>query len=165
MKVSAGAKPVALVTEEMGPLRAGDLITAVDGRPVDRKLLADGLMPKKARTTVLTLVRGEDDRDDARRRASRRARDVIATGIQKIDDTHYTIEKTAVERVARKPDHGRARRALRAVDEGRQDRRLELYAIRPQSVFASLGLMERRHAQRDQRPRSHEPRQGPRGIQ
>ncbi|MFI5288965.1 MAG: type II secretion system protein GspC, partial [Polyangia bacterium] len=142
VKVSAGAKPVALVTEEMGPLRAGDLITAVDGKQVDRKLLTDGLMPKKARTTVLTLVRG--DTTIAMTLAVAPAgvlATLIATGIQKIDDTHYTIEKTAVDALLVSPitvAHGA--RFVPSMKDGKIDG-LRLYAIRPQSVFASLGLM------------------------
>lgn len=62
------------------------------------------------------------------------------TAIKKIDETHYEIDKSLVDKVLANPMAvGKGARVVPAVKNGKPDG-FKLYAIRPSSVYAQLGL-------------------------
>ena len=62
------------------------------------------------------------------------------TSIKKIDDTHYEIDKSLVDKVIANPmGAAKGARVVPAVKNGKPDG-FKLYAIRPSSVYAKLGL-------------------------
>ncbi|HEV7558904.1 MAG TPA: type II secretion system protein GspC [Kofleriaceae bacterium] len=64
----------------------------------------------------------------------------IDSGIKKIDDTHYEIDKSLVDKVLLNPMAvAKGARVVPAVKNGKPDG-FKLYAIRPNSVYAKLGL-------------------------
>jgi S1-C subfamily serine protease len=70
----------------------------------------------------------------------RAANDAILAGLTTMDDTHYQVTKAAREAIKAKPElFARGARIVPAVKNGKPNG-LKLYAIRPNSVFAHLGL-------------------------
>src|SRR5262245_61306166 len=64
----------------------------------------------------------------------------IDAGVKKIDDTHYEIDKSLVDKVLANPmGVAKGARVVPAVKDGKPDG-FKLYAIRPTSVYAKLGL-------------------------
>jgi general secretion pathway protein C len=65
---------------------------------------------------------------------------VIDSGIKKIDDTNYVIDKSLVEKVLLNPMAvAKGARVVPSMKNGKPDG-FKLYAIRPSSAFARLGL-------------------------
>jgi len=61
-------------------------------------------------------------------------------GINKVDDTHYEVDRAVLDAELADPSGlGRGARIVPAVKNGKADG-FKLYAIRPSSVFAALGL-------------------------
>ncbi len=74
----------------------------------------------------------EGDKDDLEAMAD--------SSIKKIDDTHYEIDKKLVDQVIANPmGAAKGARVVPAVKNGKPDG-FKLYAIRPSSVYAKLGL-------------------------
>ncbi len=74
----------------------------------------------------------EGDKDDIEAMAD--------SSIKKIDDTHYEIDKKLVDQVLANPmGAAKGARVVPAVKNGKPDG-FKLYAIRPSSVYAKLGL-------------------------
>jgi general secretion pathway protein C len=64
----------------------------------------------------------------------------IDNGIKKIDDNNYEIDKSLVDKVLANPmGVAKGARVVPAVKNGQPDG-FKLYAIRPSSVYAKLGL-------------------------
>ena len=64
----------------------------------------------------------------------------IEAGIKKIDDTHYEIQKSLIEKVLANPMAiAKGARVVPAVNDGKPAG-FKLYAIRPSSIYAKLGL-------------------------
>jgi general secretion pathway protein C len=64
----------------------------------------------------------------------------IDNGIKKIDDNHYEIDKSLVDKVLANPmGVAKGARVVPAVKDGKPDG-FKLYAIRPSSVYSKLGL-------------------------
>ena len=64
----------------------------------------------------------------------------IDNGVKKIDDTTYEIDKSLVEKALANPMAlAKGARVVPAVKNGKPDG-FKLYAIRPSSVYAKLGL-------------------------
>ena len=64
----------------------------------------------------------------------------IDSGIKKIDDNNYEIDKSLVDKVLANPmGVAKGARVVPAVKNGQPDG-FKLYAIRPSSVYAKLGL-------------------------
>src|SRR5207342_895183 len=64
----------------------------------------------------------------------------IDSGIKKIDDNNYEIDKALVDKVLANPmGVAKGARVVPAVKNGQPDG-FKLYAIRPSSVYAKLGL-------------------------
>ena len=65
----------------------------------------------------------------------------LDAGIKKIDDTHYTITRALVDQVLSNPMAvGKGARVVPSVANGKANG-FNLYAIRPSSVYARLGLI------------------------
>jgi S1-C subfamily serine protease len=68
------------------------------------------------------------------------SRDPLLDTIKKIDDFHYELPRSTIDRVLANPlDFAKGARILPSISAGR-DNGLKLYAIRPNSVYASLGF-------------------------
>ncbi len=68
------------------------------------------------------------------------ARDPLLDTVRKIDDTHYEIPHSSVDRVLANPaDFAKGARVVPAIKDGHPDG-LKLYAIRPNSIYAVLGF-------------------------
>src|SRR5450755_1217712 len=64
----------------------------------------------------------------------------VDAGVKKIDDNHYEIDKALVDKVLANPmGVAKGARVVPAVKDGKPDG-FKLYAIRPSSVYAKLGL-------------------------
>ncbi len=75
---------------------------------------------------------GEENKDDLQA--------MVDSGIKKIDDNTYEIDKSLVEKVLANPMAiAKGARVVPAVKNGKPDG-FKLYAIRPSSAFAKLGL-------------------------
>lgn len=65
---------------------------------------------------------------------------MVENGVKKIDDNHYEIDKALIDRAIADPmSLAKGARVVPAVKDGKPDG-FKLYAIRPSSVFAKLGL-------------------------
>jgi S1-C subfamily serine protease len=68
------------------------------------------------------------------------SRDPLLDTIKKIDATHYELPRSTIDRVLANPmDFAKGARVVPAFSAGR-DNGLKLYAIRPNSIYASLGF-------------------------
>lgn len=75
---------------------------------------------------------GDENKDDLQA--------AVDSGIKKIDDTNYEIDKSLVDKVLANPMAvAKGARVVPAVKNGKPDG-FKLYAIRPSSVYAKLGL-------------------------
>ena len=75
---------------------------------------------------------GDENKDDLQT--------AVDNGIKKIDDTTYEIDKSLVDKVLANPMAvAKGARVVPAVKNGKPDG-FKLYAIRPSSVYAKLGL-------------------------
>jgi S1-C subfamily serine protease len=64
----------------------------------------------------------------------------IDAGIARVDDTHFTVSRALFDRVATTPAAlAKGARIVPAIKNGKADG-IKLYAIRPNSIFARLGL-------------------------
>lgn len=64
----------------------------------------------------------------------------VGDGIKKIDDTHYDVDKALIEKVLLNPmAFAKGARVVPSMKNGKPDG-FKLYAIRPNSAFAKLGL-------------------------
>jgi general secretion pathway protein C len=67
--------------------------------------------------------------------------DIIAAGVKKVDDTTFEIDRSVVNMVLANPTAvARGARVVPSVKNG-QPNGFKLYAIRPSSVYAKIGLM------------------------
>jgi general secretion pathway protein C len=60
-------------------------------------------------------------------------------GIKKVDDTHYEIDRALVEKIISNPTAIRGARIVPSIKNGKPNG-FKLYAIRPSSAFAKIGL-------------------------
>jgi general secretion pathway protein C len=60
-------------------------------------------------------------------------------GIKKIDDTHYEVDRALVEKIIANPTAIRGARIVPSIKNGKPNG-FKLYAIRPSSAFAKIGL-------------------------
>ncbi|HEX2685793.1 MAG TPA: type II secretion system protein GspC [Kofleriaceae bacterium] len=100
---------------------------------LERLVLLGATPPATAVATVETpAVPSDENRDDMQ--AS------IDSGIKKIDDANYEIDKSLVEKVLLNPMAvAKGARVVPSMKNGKPDG-FKLYAIRPSSAFAKLGL-------------------------
>ena len=100
---------------------------------VERIILAGAAPPAAPATPVASAEQGSgEEKDDLQ--AS------IDSGIKKIDDNNYEIDRKLVDKVLANPMAvAKGARVVPAVKNGKPDG-FKLYAIRPTSVYAKLGL-------------------------
>src|SRR6185295_15216111 len=68
------------------------------------------------------------------------ARDPLLDTIKKVDDNHYEIPKSTIDRVLVNPmDVAKGARVVPAMKNGRPAG-FKLYAIRPNSIYGALGI-------------------------
>jgi len=97
---------------------------------VERLVLAGATVPPP--TPVAQTQPTDENKDDLEAMAD--------NSIKKIDDTHYEIDKALVDKVIANPmGAAKGARVVPAVKNGKPDG-FKLYAIRPSSVYAKLGL-------------------------
>jgi general secretion pathway protein C len=100
-----------------------------NGGHMERLVLLGATMPPP---TPVAQAPAEGDKDDIEAMAD--------SSIKKIDDTHYEIDKKLVDQVLANPmGAAKGARVVPAVKNGKPDG-FKLYAIRPSSVYAKLGL-------------------------
>jgi general secretion pathway protein C len=100
-----------------------------NGGHLERLVLAGATIPPP---TPVAAAAPEGDKDDLEAMAD--------TSIKKIDDTHFEIDKKLVDQVLANPmGAAKGARVVPAVKNGKPDG-FKLYAIRPSSVYAKLGL-------------------------
>jgi general secretion pathway protein C len=64
----------------------------------------------------------------------------VAKGVKKIDDTHYEIDRSLVDKIINDPNViARSARIVPSIKDGKADG-FKMYAIRPNSVYASIGM-------------------------
>ena len=101
----------------------------IDKALVD-KVLANPMAVAKGARIVPAVKNGKPDEMQAQ----------IDTGIKKIDETTYEIDKSLIDKVLANPMAvAKGARVVPAVKNGKPDG-FKLYAIRPSSVYAKLGL-------------------------
>ncbi len=101
-----------------------------NGGHIERLVLAGATVP--APTPVAAAPTDQGDKDELEAMAS--------NSIKKIDDGHYEIDKKLVDAVLANPmGAAKGARIVPAVKNGKPDG-FKLYAIRPSSVYAMLGL-------------------------
>lgn len=99
---------------------------------VERLVLAGATAPVTAPTVAQAEPQPEGEKDDLQA--------AIDNGIKKIDDNNYEIDKSLVDKVLANPmGVAKGARVVPAVKNGQPDG-FKLYAIRPSSVYAKLGL-------------------------
>ena len=99
---------------------------------LERIVLAGATPPATPATVAVAEPTGDESKDDLQ--AS------IDNGIKKIDDNTYEIDKALVDKVLANPMAvAKGARIVPAVKNGKPDG-FKLYAIRPSSVYAKLGL-------------------------
>lgn len=98
----------------------------------ERVILLGATVPVTAPPPVVAEATPEGDKDEMQA--------AIDNGIKRIDDNNYEIDKALVEKVLLNPMAvAKGARVVPAVKNGKPDG-FKLYAIRPSSVFAKLGL-------------------------
>ncbi|MCE9577660.1 MAG: hypothetical protein K8W52_31205 [Deltaproteobacteria bacterium] len=101
-----------------GPIDAGGPDPVIGG--VDGGVISDPPVPPK-------------DADDALRAA-------IDTGARQVDDSHWTVDRALLDQILANPMAiAKSARVIPAMKNGQPDG-FKLYAIRPSSLFAHLGL-------------------------
>ena len=100
---------------------------------VERVVLAGAQVPVVASAPVeQPAATGDENKDDLQA--------AIDNGIKKIDENNYEIDKSLVDKVLANPmGVAKGARVVPAVKNGKPDG-FKLYAIRPSSVYAKLGL-------------------------
>ena len=94
------------------------------------RLVLQGATPPVVAVAAVEAPAGDGDEMDA----------AVKAGIKKIDDTHYEIDKALVDKVLANPmSVAKGARIVPAVKNGKPDG-FKLYAIRPSSVYAKIGL-------------------------
>jgi len=105
-------------------------------RRVERISLLGGAAPPPATTTVAA---AEPPPDDGKPKDDLLA--AVDAGVKKIDETTYEIDRSLVDKVLANPTAvARGARVVPSVKNG-QPNGFKLYAIRPSSVYAKIGLM------------------------
>ena len=151
LATNVGAKPdesyasiVNTENQHQGAYSIGDLIPGATGKlkmihykfidfenngHIERLVLAGATAPIAPVAVIDTPPENKDDIDA-----------MGATSIKKIDDTHFEIDKALIDKVLANPMAvGKGARVVPAVKNGKPDG-FKLYAIRPSSVYAQLGL-------------------------
>ncbi len=96
-------------------------------------LLGKSEAPRKKETPTTPTRRNRSKRDDLL--AS------IEEGIKKVDDTHYEVDRSLVDKLLANPmSVARGARIVPSIKNGKSNG-FKLYAIRPSSIYAKLGLM------------------------
>jgi len=99
---------------------------------IERLVLA-GATPPAAPATPVAMSEGSGEEKDELQAA-------IDAGVKKIDDSNYEIDKSLVDKVLANPmGVAKGARVVPSVKNGKPDG-FKLYAIRPNSVYAKLGL-------------------------
>jgi general secretion pathway protein C len=99
---------------------------------IERLVLQGASVPTAPTTVAAAPSDNDDNKDDIQ--AS------IDNGIKKIDDTHYEIDKSLVDKVLLNPMAVvKGARVVPAMKNGKPEG-FKMYAIRPTSAFAKLGL-------------------------
>jgi general secretion pathway protein C len=102
-----------------------------NGGRIERLVLAGATAPITA-TPVASEQPVDENKDDLQA--------AIDSGIKKIDENNYEIDKSLVDKVLANPmGVAKGARVVPAVKNGKPDG-FKLYAIRPSSVYAKLGL-------------------------
>lgn len=106
--------------------------------------IVDGIVDRPALDAALAAWKAEREQVDA----DRAARDAAAAAlsaeydqhIQKIDDTHFTVDRRWLDKLVDDPTAVmKGARVVPAVKNGKANG-FKIYAIRPSSIFAKLGL-------------------------
>jgi general secretion pathway protein C len=133
--------------QKQGAYSVGDIVPGATGKikeihykyldfenngHVERLVLAGATAPVTAPTVAVADPTPDGDKDDMQ--------SAIDNGIKKIDDNNYEIDKSLVDKVLANPmGVAKGARVVPAVKNGQPDG-FKLYAIRPSSVYAKLGL-------------------------
>lgn len=133
--------------EKQGAYSVGDVVPGATGKikeihykyldfenngHIERLVLAGATAPVTAPTVAVAEPTNDDNKDDLQ--------SAIDNGIKKIDDNNYEIDKSLVDKVLANPmGVAKGARVVPAVKNGQPDG-FKLYAIRPSSVYAKLGL-------------------------
>lgn len=165
---SGNVKGVKLKDEALAKtlgLEPGDVIAAISGRPITRDMDLYDVMFNVAMMNATTLyvevlrdgspllMRWRLDGDLKEARYANRgsplsalyttpaAPDPLLDTIEKVDDTHVKLPKATVDTLLADPTtYSKGARVVPAIKNG-QPSGLKLYAIRPNSLYARLGLM------------------------
>ena len=133
--------------QKQGAYSVGDIVPGATGKikeihykyldfenngHVERLVLAGATAPVAAPTVAVAEPTPDGDKDDMQ--------SAIDNGIKKISDNNYEIDKSLVDKVLANPmGVAKGARVVPAVKNGQPDG-FKLYAIRPSSVYAKLGL-------------------------
>ena len=134
--------------QKQGAYSVGDIVPGATGKikeihykyldfenngHVERLVLAGATAPVTAPTVTEPVAQTDGGEKDDLQAA-------IDSGIKKIDDNNYEIDKSLVDKVLANPmGVAKGARVVPAVKNGQPDG-FKLYAIRPSSVYAKLGL-------------------------
>jgi general secretion pathway protein C len=134
-----GAYWISDVIPEAGPIEAirgkyVDFRNAKNNNRLERIALLGKAAPK---TKVTPKAKGKKPKGG--KRAELRA--AIDEGIKKVDDTHYEIDRALVDKLLANPmSVARGARVVPSIKNGKANG-FKLYAIRPNSIYGKLGLM------------------------
>ena len=141
----AGKPSGVAVLDTVLVFHSGDLIRSIDGTSVTSP---DEVVAALDKASTKASIAIKVDRADTAVAITTKIEKVIPdelqqkidAGIKKVDDTHYTITRAVVDSVLANPMAvAKGARIVPAVKNGKPDG-FKLYAIRPTSVYARLGL-------------------------
>jgi general secretion pathway protein C len=144
-EVDSFATVVNTENQRQGAFSVGDLIPGATGKLVAirfqyidfennghlERLTLLGVAPPPV-VAAAPVAAADGDKDDMQA--------AVDNGVKKIDDTHYEIDRSLVDKVLANPmGVAKGARVVPAIKDGKPDG-FKLYSIRPNSVFAKLGL-------------------------
>ena len=142
--LTKSGKPSGLIVRDFTrPFEEGDVIRTIDGKLVGSS--------KELRTTLEAVLKAGKPAKIAFERndialvldatlSLDLVAEQLATSIKKIDDTHYEIKKAFIDAILQNPMAvAKGARVVPSMKDGKANG-YKLYAIRPNSVFAALGL-------------------------
>lgn len=125
------------------PFETGDVIRSIDGKAVvtSKELRAALDAAIKANKTAKIAIERNDIAIEVEATAYLdEVQQQIASGIKKVDETHFEIKKAFIDAVVKNPMAvSKGARVVPSMKDGKANG-IKLYAIRPSSVFAALGL-------------------------
>jgi hypothetical protein len=148
VQVTRGGKPSGVALTGVGVVfRAGDVVRSIDGTAVTTIEQARAMLDKaKDKPSILLKLERLDHAFTAKLVIETGVTDALLEkldkGIKKLDDTHWEIERSLVDDLVASSTTvmRRGARVVPAMKDGKA-RGFKLYAIRPHSVFAKLGLL------------------------